>query len=96
MNVKDSINEVSDNIANNKNIITKCTFTADSKMFMLQDHVIIYNSNDKWKIVLLEFAKANPIIYDDDNTFVLCPITLRCAILKGIYDFEKYNGYQRY
>jgi hypothetical protein len=76
--------------------IPKCKFTSTyySDEYLLYDSVIIYNVNDQWKVIKLDYVKANPILHDNDYTIVLCPLTLRCSVFKGIYEFYKYNNYQ--
>jgi hypothetical protein len=68
----------------------------------LYDKVIIYNTGDQWKIVSLNLMLSYPIIYDKysldeetyDITIILCPVTLRCVIFKGLFEFETYQEYR--
>ena len=69
----------------------------------LNDKMVIYNTGNKWKIVPLKLMLSYPIIYDKytvdndknetyDVTLVLCPITLRCVMFKGLFEFETYDN----
>lgn len=68
----------------------------------LTDKIILYNTENQWKIIPLELALSYPIMYDkymiDDQeiqiSIILCPITLRCVILRGIFEFETYDNYR--
>lgn len=67
----------------------------------LSDQVLLYNTGDQWKVVPLLLALSYPIIYDKhtiddesyDVTIVVCPVTLRSVIFKGIFEFETYDKY---
>ena len=92
MNIQDYIQKISLKIKTLK--IPKCTFTPNSNEFSLHENIIIYNISDQWKVIKLDYVKANPILYDDNHTIVVCPFTLRCSAFKGIYEFDKYTNYQ--
>ncbi len=61
----------------------------------LDDPVILYNSGAQWKIVSLDISLSYPIIYDkysyDDEQYdvsvIVCPLTLLCVMLKGVFTF---------
>jgi hypothetical protein len=67
----------------------------------LSDHIVLYNLEDTWKIIPLTIALSYPIIYDKctinneiyNVTIVVCPITLRSNMFKGIFEFETYQNY---
>lgn len=76
------------------------TFLTDTNdNIKLSEHVLLFNTDDKWKIIPLHILLSYPIIYDtcliDDDisiiSIVLCPITLRCVILKGKFIFETFG-----
>lgn len=72
------------------------------KNVKLSDNVFLYNTGNSWKIIPLSLALTYPIIYDiffTENqkyniTIVVCPVTLRSAIFKGLFEFETYTDYK--
>lgn len=66
----------------------------------LEDNVILYNCGNSWKVIPLNLMLSYPIIYDTylyddekyDITIVVCPITLRCVMFKGIFEFYDYEN----
>lgn len=68
----------------------------------LEDHVILYHNGDGWKIVPLIVLLSYPVIYDEyvyedkkeDLTIVLCPVTLRGGVFKGIFEVSHYDDYR--
>lgn len=86
-----------------KNILHKddYTFMHDHKMSIkLSDQVLIYNTGSDWKIIPLVWALTYPLIYDTysygdishDITIVVCPITLRTVMFKGIFIVSMYDN----
>lgn len=77
-------------------------FSPDSGSLKLADQVISYNSGDIWKIIPLLIMLSYPIIYDKysfnnesyDITIILCPLTLRCIIFKGLFEYETYQEHK--
>jgi len=67
----------------------------------LTDQIVLYNVGNSWKIIPLLLALSYPIIYDKysinddiyDVTIVVCPITLRSTLFKGIFEFETYQDF---
>jgi|SaaInlStandDraft_6_1057023.scaffolds.fasta_scaffold16204_2 hypothetical protein len=78
------------------------TFMPDhNTSIKLTDQVLLYNIGQKWKIIPLIIALSYPIIYDSYETtdgifhvtIVICPITLRAVILKGVFQFVTYENF---
>lgn len=94
------MDKVIENIRNKELNIGDYHFAVDNNLSLL-DNVLLYNSGSQWKIIPLNLALSYPIIYDKyahedqtyDITIILCPITLRCSIFKGIFEFETYHNY---
>ena len=65
----------------------------------LSDNILIYNSGEQWKIIPLSVSLAYPIIYDTftfnnvtfEGSIIVCPVTLRATIMKGIFEVETYS-----
>ena len=74
--------------------------TLTNSSLKLSDKILIYNSGDAWKIIPLNVLLSYPIIYDEfvqenekyDISIILCPVTLRCTIFKGIFECESYDN----
>lgn len=68
----------------------------------LEDHVILYNSGNEWKIIPLDIMLSYPIIYDNyahedekyDISIILCPVTLRGSAFKEKFTFSHYDEYR--
>lgn len=64
----------------------------------LSDNILMYNSGEQWKIIPLSVALTYPIIYDTftfndvifPGSIIVCPITLRAVIMKGVFEVETY------
>jgi hypothetical protein len=89
-----SIRKISLDISEKTSISGHFDFSSDPPSTLkLTDQVLLYNLDDQWKIIPILFSLHYPLIYDNASTIVLCPITLRCVLLKGYFLFEKYDGY---
>jgi hypothetical protein len=86
-----------------KNKLNEYTFeNYDYNNLNLTDNVILYNSGNSWKIIPLNLMLSYPIIHDEylyedekyDITIVMCPITLRCVMFKGKFEFYDYEDYR--
>lgn len=89
-----NLNYISSLIAENTKSIEQYTFSSNPPSSLkLADQIVLYNLDDQWKIVPLLYMLTYPIIYDNDSTLVVCPITLRCGLFKGHLIFDKYNKY---
>ena len=100
MNINDNIIQ---NIKNKTLNINDYEFSVDSDdSLTLTDHILLYNTGNTWKVIPILIALSYPIIYDKysindetyDITLVLCPVTLRCTMFKGIFEFITYQNYR--
>lgn len=97
MNVPENIIK---SIKNKVLTVADYNYVAESPSSLkLRDKVTIYNTGDQWKIIPLSILLSYPVIYDKytieqesyDVTIVLCPITMRCVMFKGLFEFETYQ-----
>jgi hypothetical protein len=72
------------------------------KDLQLSDNIVLYNSGNQWKIILLSICLSYPIIYEKyvfnndkyDVTIIVCPVTLRSVMFKGKFKFDKYEHFR--
>lgn len=65
----------------------------------LSDQLLIYNTGETWKAIPLMVSLSYPIIYDKyslnneqyDISIIVCPVTLRSVVFKGLFEFVTYN-----
>ena len=83
-------------------LVTDYNYVSDHNLkIKLHDQIVLYNVGGDWKVIPLILALSYPIIYDKysindvtyDVTVVVCPVTLRSTMFKGIFEFETYQDY---
>jgi hypothetical protein len=68
----------------------------------LDNKIVLYNNGSRWRVIPIRICLSYPVIYETyshedeqyDVTIVVCPITLRCVMLKGKFKFNSYDGYR--
>lgn len=95
--------ELKQNIINNinSNILNKNNYDfiaePETKIHLI-DKIILYFDGVNWKIILLDIFLSHSIIYDEyilNNekftiSVIVCPVTLRAVILKGLFKANNY------
>lgn len=100
MEHQDIINKITDKMKNKMIVTDDYKFTSIlPDGYKLSDKVVIYYTG-QWKIIQLKLFTSYPVIYDVfseedisyDISVIVCPITLRCTVLKGLFVFETYDN----
>src|ERR1700722_10474201 len=60
----------------------------------LSDIVVVYNTEQYWKMIKLNILLAHNfgLYYDNDITICVCKKTYFACMLDGIYTYKRYDG----